>query len=110
MLHALDRTPGTWRLGALVAVSGFISALPHPPELDAFTTDCPDTSRTADRTTARTIVTSNNDEIVPPAYTHALGTALRAQVVTVSGGGHFLTDDGFTALPQVRDALRENPP
>lgn len=101
VLHALTRLTGDWSLGAFVAVSGFASSLPALPELDNFTADPPDIERLAERIGHRTVVLSDNDTIVPPAATHDLGRRLDAELVTVSGAGHFLADDGYTTLPAV---------
>lgn len=105
-LHALDRVPGDWRLGALIAVAGFLAPLPVLPELDVFTAVRPNVERTAARTGVRTVILSDNDTYVPPAHTLALGQALQAETITVPGAGHFLADDGVTTLPQAVDRLR----
>jgi len=104
-LHALDRVPGDWRLGAFVAVAGFISPLPVLPELDSFTAVRPDVERTAAHTAFRSVLLSDNDTYVPAGHTLELGKALRAETITVPGAGHFLADDGVTALPSVAERL-----
>ncbi|MGB4777179.1 RBBP9/YdeN family alpha/beta hydrolase [Microbacterium sp.] len=101
VLHALGRLAGDWSLGAFVVVSGFADSLPALPELDGFTADPPDIERLAERIRQRTVIASDNDTIVPPAASHALGRRLDAQLVTVPGAGHFLADDGYTTLPAV---------
>lgn len=100
-LHALDRLAGDWSLGGFVAVAGFVDPLPALPQLDGFTAETPDTARTAARTLHRGVVVSDDDSIVPPALTHRLAARLEAEEVTVSGGGHFLADEGVTTLPAV---------
>ncbi len=105
VLHALDRIPADWRLGALMAVAGFVSPLPVLPELDSFTSTRPNVERTAFRTASRTVLLSDNDSYVPPALTLALGDALNAEAVTLAGAGHFLADDGVIALPQAAERL-----
>ncbi len=104
-LHALDRLPGQWRLGAFIAVAGFVSPLPTLPELDSFTAVRPDVERTAARTAHRSVLLSDNDTYVPAAHTATLGRALRAEAITVPGAGHFLTEEGVTTLPQVAERL-----
>lgn len=104
-LHALDRLPGQWRLGAFIAVAGFVSPLPTLPELDSFTAVRPNAERTATRTAHRSVLLSDNDTYVPAAHTAALGRALRAETITVPGAGHFLAEEGVTALPHVADRL-----
>ncbi|MDQ4113921.1 MAG: alpha/beta hydrolase [Actinomycetota bacterium] len=104
-LHALDRVPGDWRLGALVAVAGFVSPLPVLPELDPFTAVRPDVERTAACTGARTVLLSDNDAYVPAAHTLALGESLQAETISIPGAGHFLAEDGVTTLPSVAERL-----
>lgn len=104
-LHALDRVPDDWRLGAFVAVAGFVAPLPVLPELDSFTAVRPDVERTAARAAARSVLLSDNDTYVPAAHTVALGQALQAETITVPGAGHFLADEGVTALPSVAERL-----
>lgn len=104
-LHALDRAPGSWRLGAFIAVAGFVSPLPTLPELDSFTAVRPDVERTAARTGDRSVLLSDNDTHVPAAHTVALGQTLRAETITVPGAGHFLAEEGVTTLPQVAERL-----
>lgn len=104
-LNALDRIQGAWRLGALIAVAGFTDALPALPQLDAFTRQRPDVARTASRTSRRVVVHSDDDTFVPPAHTIALGAALDAETVTVTGAGHFLAADGIASLPQVAERI-----
>ncbi len=107
VLHALDRLPGDWSIRGLVAVSGFAEPLPALPELDPFTASPPDARRLARRILHRTAIVSDDDTVVPPSATTALARLLDARLVTVPGGGHFLADDGFTALePALRAVQR----
>lgn len=104
-LHALDRFGGDWRLGALIAVSGFADPIPGLPELDGFTRSRPDLRRTAARTGDRVVLLSDDDEIVPPALSIALGAALDAERIVVPGAGHFLAGEGYDTLPQVAERI-----
>jgi len=104
-LRALDLLSGPWRLGALIAVAGFVSPLPRLPELDSFTAVRPDVERTATRTAHRSVLLSDNDTYVPAAHTAQLGRALRAETIAVPGAGHILADEGVTTLPQVAERL-----
>ena len=105
-LHALDRIAGEWRLGSLIAVSGFIEPSPELPELAAFTATRPDLERTAARTGTRVAVLSDNDYLVPPSLSRDLGAAFDAEIVTVPNSGHFIVADGVTTLPLVAELLR----
>lgn len=104
-LHALDRTSGSWSLGAFVSVAGFISPPPRLPELDSFTTPGPDLDRTAARTLRRAVILSDNDDYVPAGLTLALAEGLRADVINIPAAGHFLADDGITSMPRVAEHL-----
>lgn len=104
-LHALDSIPGEWRLGALIAVAGFVAPLPVLPQLDSFTTARPDVERTAKRTTVRRVVLSDNDAFVPASHSLTLSETLGADAITVPAAGHFLADDGVTTLPTVVELL-----
>lgn len=54
---------------------------------------------------ATTVIQSDNDPVVPQAASRQLAAEIEADVVTVSGAGHFLASDGVTSLPQVVQAL-----
>lgn len=105
-LHALDRVEGDWNLGALIAVSGFVQPSPELPELRSFTLTRPDLERTAARTRTRVAVLSDDDYLVPPSLSRALGAELGAEIVTVANAGHFIVADGITTLPLVAELLR----
>jgi len=104
-LHALDRVPGEWRLGAFVGVAGFLDPLPSMPALDVFTATAPDAARTAERTAARLVLHSDEDPYVPTALTLRLAETLDAETIAVPGAGHFLAGEGVTELPQVAERL-----
>ncbi|WP_324194584.1 RBBP9/YdeN family alpha/beta hydrolase [Nocardia blacklockiae] len=106
-LRFLAGLDNDWRLGGFVAVSGFLSPLPALPELDAYLTDAPDAAALAPRIEARTMIHSDNDEIVPPASSRALAADLRAERIEVPGGGHFLAAEGFTTLPEALAAVEK---
>ncbi|GAA4766717.1 RBBP9/YdeN family alpha/beta hydrolase [Microbacterium gilvum] len=106
-LHALDRVPGEWVLGAFVSVAGFVSALPALPQLDSFTAIRPDVARTASRTAVRAVVQSDADSYVPASHTRELSDLLRAETFTLAGAGHFLGEDDVRALPIVLDRLQD---
>ena len=105
-LHALARLEADWELGALVAVSGFVSPTPVFPELDAFVSTVPRVTRLARSIRRRAVVRSDNDSLIPPPLTTELGRMLSAQEIVVPGAGHFTTDDGVTTLPEVAALLR----
>jgi len=104
-LHALDAIEGDWRLGAYVAVAGFLD---QPPGLDAlapFTATTPDVARTVARTGTLAVVQSDNDGLVPPELGQRLAAELGVELTVVPGAGHFLGDEGVTELPVVAELL-----
>lgn len=104
-LRALCRLDSSWRLGALVLVAGFARPLPNLPQLEAFTANLPDLGRLATRIELRAVVRSDNDTVVPPAATAALGELLDAQQLVVPGAGHFVASEGVTEVPEVAALL-----
>lgn len=105
-LHALDRIAGTWRLGAFIAVAGFVQPISQIPLLDAFTASLPDVSRTVSRTACRVVLLSDDDPFVPTGHALALARLLDARTTVFHHAGHFLGSDGFTRLPAVVKILR----
>jgi predicted alpha/beta hydrolase family esterase len=105
VLRALGRLDSSWRLGALVLVAGFARPLPDLPQLDPFTANLPDLDRVSTRVDMRSVVRSDNDTIVPPAATAALGELLDAEQLVVRGAGHFVASEGVTTVPEVAALL-----
>ena len=108
-LHALDGLGRSERLGMFVGVAGFADPLPTLPELDPFVSPAPDLESLATRIRRRVMLHSDDDAIVPPAHSRALGHALDAEIVVVPAAGHFLASQGFTALPTLAELFRHAP-
>ena len=89
----------------LVLVSGFVGRLPVLPELDQFIQDGCDVSGIAEHIDRIVIIRSDDDPLVPPAITDRLAGLLGVSARVIAGAGHFLADDGVTALPHARDAV-----
>lgn len=105
VLRALRSLPGSWRLGRLVLVSGFVDPLPALPELDGFIGAGCDPTGLGDRVDQVAVIRSDDDPLVPPAHTDRLAGLLGATASVVPGAGHFLADDGFVELPAAYDAV-----
>lgn len=105
VMRHLRSLSGSWRMGTLVLVSGFIDRLPALPELDGFIGDGCDVTGLAEHIDRIVIIRSDNDSIVPPALTDRLAERLGVSARVVSGAGHFLAAEGITALPAVVDAI-----
>ena len=93
-------------IGGLVMVSGFDQGLPTLPELAGFTRTAPDYARLNRRVRVRSVISSDNDEIVAPEATEMFARNLDARLTVVPGGGHFLGADGFVTLPAAAEEVR----
>ncbi|WP_202437395.1 alpha/beta hydrolase, partial [Streptomyces sp. SID5910] len=105
VLRHLRSLPGTWRLGTLVLVSGFVDRLPALPELDAYIGQGCDVTGLRDRVDRLTVIRSDADPLVPTGHTDRLAGMLGVSAHIVPGAGHFLASDGVTSLPEAREAI-----
>lgn len=96
---------GSWRLGSLILVAGFIDRLPALPELDDFIGVGEDVTGLADHIDRTVVLRSDDDPLVPPALTDRLAVQLGVRARVVPGGGHFLSSDGFRTFPGVLGVL-----
>ena len=104
-LRYLASLPGEWRLRRLVMVAGFLEPLPALPELDGYLAGGAETRGLAGHIGRVAVLASDDDPTVPAAHTRHLARALGTVPTIVKGVGHFTTDDGVTALPEVLDLL-----
>ncbi|WP_225729160.1 MULTISPECIES: alpha/beta hydrolase [unclassified Nocardia] len=104
-LRHLASLESGWTLGGLVSVSGFTGGLEVLPELEDYMAEGIDVRPLVPHINARTMIHSDNDSIVPPSASIALGKELAADLIEIPGGGHFLGDEGFTELPEVLAAV-----
>lgn len=93
------------RLGALVLVSPFAEPVPGLPELDPFAEGLPALGDLAPHIDRRLVIHSDDDTVVPPALAAPIVAGLDAEVIEISGGGHFMGQEGWTTLPQLADWL-----
>ncbi|MDA2812528.1 alpha/beta hydrolase [Nocardiopsis sp. RSe5-2] len=105
VLRYLASLTGPWRLGRLVLVAGFVDTLPALPGLDGFIGDGVDPAGVGEKVGSLTVLRSDDDPYVPAGHTDRLADLLGTTALIVPGAGHFLADDGVTALPQALDAL-----
>ncbi|RII09174.1 putative hydrolase YdeN [Streptomyces sp. YIM 130001] len=114
VLRHLAGLPGSWRLGTLVLVAGFVDRLPALPELDAFIggafADAGRAEAAARQIAARVdriaVIRSDADPLVPTGHTDRLAGLLGTDAQVVPGAGHFLASDGATELPEAYAAVR----
>lgn len=109
-VRALAALPEPWELGGLVLVAGFTGRLAGLPELDEYLADDVETGTVRARTRTRVVLRSDADPYVPAASTDALADRLGAKLHVVPGAGHFMADDGVSALELVRDVVLRDAP
>ncbi|GGE97200.1 RBBP9/YdeN family alpha/beta hydrolase [Mycetocola zhadangensis] len=113
-LRVLERMPRPWRLRGLILVAGFVSSLPNLPKLDEFTAPPVDLATLAAHIEHRSVIGSDNDTTVAPAFTAELARGLEAPLTIVSGGGHFVDRLGCHSIPEllpvVNRMLEASPP
>ncbi|GAA2245004.1 alpha/beta hydrolase [Rarobacter faecitabidus] len=105
VLRYLRSLTDPWRLGTLVLVSGFMEPLPALPELDAYIGKGCDVTCLEGRVGRTTAILSDNEPYVPPTHTERLADLVGASLQVIHGAGHFLADDGVTALPEVSESI-----
>lgn len=107
-LRVLASLPGEWRLGGLVLVSGFTGRLSALPMLDKYLRADVDAEGLTPNIGVRVVIRSDDEVFVPSFVSDQLAQRLNAGVRIQAGAGHFLAEDGITALPPVMEALRIN--
>ncbi len=99
--HHSDET-----IGGLILVSSFENKLPTIPDLDGFIDPKGfDAERIKSMAVNRVVFASDNDPYVDPALTQSLANSLDAPLYQIHGGGHFLSEDGYTTFPAVWSKL-----
>ena len=97
-LAALQRP---WRLGTLILVAGFLERLPTLPNLDGYIGEGCDVSFIPGHIGRLTVIRSDDDPCVPTDHTDRLAHQLMVTPQVVTGAGHFLAENGVTAVPEV---------
>lgn len=105
VLRHLASLDGSWRLGALVLVAGFVEALPTLPNLDDFIGEGANVAELAAHVESLTVLRSDDDPYVPLEHTDRLARLLGTSARVIPRAGHFLADDGVESLPGVLEAL-----
>lgn len=94
--------PG-WSLRGLILVAGFAEPVASLPLLDPFTADNGFVDELL--VTRCTVIRSDNDTVVDPAATARLAARLHATLITIPGGGHFGSADGYQRFPELQQEL-----
>jgi predicted alpha/beta hydrolase family esterase len=94
------------KLGGIILVAGFNAPLPTIPALDSFMAEPANLQDVIEASPQRAVILSEDDTLVPPAFTADLATALGVAADIVPNGGHFRGDDGFRTFPLVYERLQ----
>lgn len=105
LLNYLNQLDNTTTIGGMVLVSGFNQPVPNRPLLDSFVNQEIDIKAIINMAQHRVMIVSNDDPIVPFILSQHLSDDLKATLISVEQGGHFLGREGFTRLPIVYDEL-----
>lgn len=105
ILRFLERVPEPVRIAGVVLVSGPIEPLGDNPSINAFLRPSFDIDAIRSRIGAACVIHGDDDSLVPVSHAEILTKGLSAELVIVPHGGHLNGSSGWTALPQVRDAL-----
>lgn len=91
----------------LVLVAGFAASVSHLSELDPFVDVVLPYGQLQKQIRHRIMIRSDNDVVVPPAYSGQLARDLQMQLVEVKGYGHFVAREGVIMLPQAQQVVSQ---
>ncbi|MCE0495211.1 RBBP9/YdeN family alpha/beta hydrolase [Vibrio salinus] len=94
-------------IGGMILVSGFTEQLPSLPQLNSFVTEQIHFKKIISQVPRRIVINSDQDSIVPGHLSRELADNLSARLVTISNGGHFLSEDGYTCFPKLYNLLKK---
>lgn len=93
------------KIGGLLLVSGFSSAVPGYALINPFVAHALQTEQLIALTSQRMVVAAQNDPVVPYDLSQQLSEQLQAELITLPDGGHFLGSDGFTRFQLVYELI-----
>lgn len=105
LLDYLQQLESPFKIGGLVLVSGFSSAVPGYSLINPFIAHALQPEKIIDITTQRVVIASQDDPIVPYELTCQLAQDLQARLLSVEHAGHFLGSDGFKRFPLLQNEL-----
>lgn len=91
----------------LILVGAFADPLPTYPDLNQFMDPRPDYQQIKSKINQATVITAQDDPIVPYQFGVAVANHLGAKLIVRPNGGHFLTSDGYSHFPLVLDELKK---
>ena len=106
LLHFLSRQQPE-KIGGLVLAAGFTDPLPPLPALDGYIKGAtPEFDILRKIQMPKHCIISDDDTHVPPELTLSMAEKLKSPVTHIAKGGHLMTSDGFTELPQAWEVLK----
>ena len=105
LLRYLEKQAVTTKIGGVILVSGFLEPVPTLPMLDSFLKQDLNTPKLIKMVEKRLVISSPKDWIVDYQYSSKLAKQMKARLITVESGGHFIAQEGFTEFPLVYDEL-----
>lgn len=105
LLRYLEKQPVDKKIGGVVLVSGFLEEVPTLPMLDSFIKHDLNVKKLTELIRNLCVISSPSDSIVDYKYSCELAKQLKAKLITVENGGHFIAQEGFTEFPLVYDEL-----
>lgn len=105
LLRHLEKQPETKKVHGIILVSGFLEPVATLPMLDRFIKPDLNIPKLINMIEQRLVISAPNDVIV--AYQHActLAKQLKARLITVENGGHFIAQEGVTEFPLLYNEL-----
>ncbi|MBD5806811.1 RBBP9/YdeN family alpha/beta hydrolase [Limosilactobacillus walteri] len=83
----------------LLLVGAFDKTLPNYPQLDEFMLPAPNYQQIISKISKATVITAKDDPIAPYKNSIEVANKIRAKLIVLENGGHFLSSDGFTNFP-----------
>ncbi len=105
ILRYLEKASLATRIAGAVLVSGPVERIAVNTRVDAFL-EAPFAYETIRSKLGKVcVIHGDNDERVPLGHGEQLARGLSAELIVIPGGGHLNGTSGWTALPQVKEAL-----
>ncbi|MCH4247676.1 MAG: alpha/beta hydrolase [Acinetobacter populi] len=106
LLHFLERHQ-IKKVGGIILVSGFSDPIPGFPDLDEYILANQINPTHFQHAGQTYMLISDNDSIVPKAYSLAFARKLNIPYRILPNSGHFLGSDGYTQFPQLVELMQQ---
>ncbi|GAA5000681.1 alpha/beta hydrolase [Acinetobacter puyangensis] len=106
LLHFLQRHQ-IKKVGGIILVSGFSNPIPDFPDLEKYILANQINPSAFPHASQTYMLISDNDSIVPKAYSLALAKTLNIPYRILPNAGHFLGSDGYMQFPQLVELMQQ---